>query len=143
MSNVTRKRATILFLSLFAATAQAAGTAGKQNPWKAPAEQAARENPVAYNVDSVNAGEKLFAEHCLKCHGYYGEGNGVVGATLNKKPANLLKLAGKKSEGEFAWKIAEGRGNMPSFRSTLSEEQIWTLVNFVESLENEQGSAGN
>lgn len=109
-------------------------------PWKAPDFAINNINPVAYDVDSVMKGKALFEKHCQRCHGYWGEGNGVIGAALDKKPANLLRIAGKKAEGEFAWKIAEGRGDMPAFRQVLSEEEIWHIVNFVESLENEDGS---
>lgn len=109
-------------------------------PWKAPDEAVNAINPVPYDVDSVMKGKALFEKHCQRCHGYWGEGNGVIGAALDKKPANLLRIAGKKAEGEFAWKIAEGRGDMPSFRQILSDEEIWHIVNFVESLENEEGN---
>jgi len=108
--------------------------------WRAPEAAVLKQNPVPYTVESVTQGKDLFEQHCQKCHGYWGEGNGVVGLSLNKKPANLLRIAGKKAEGEFAWKIAEGRGEMPAFKKTLSEDEIWHIVNFVESLENEQGS---
>jgi len=108
--------------------------------WRAPADAIEKANPVPYSVESVAKGKNLFEQHCQKCHGYWGEGNGIVGRSLNKKPANLLRIAGKKAEGEFAWKIAEGRGDMPGFKKTLTEEEIWNIVNFVESLENEQGS---
>lgn len=108
--------------------------------WKVPAEAEQQVNPVRYDVDSVNAGKQLFAQHCQQCHGYYGEGNGVMGAALDQKPANLLRLAGKQAEGAFAWKIRSGRGDMPAFQDTLSETAIWQIVNFVASLENEEGS---
>jgi mono/diheme cytochrome c family protein len=108
--------------------------------WRAPDAAVQTENPITYSVESVTRGKVLFEQHCQKCHGYWGEGNGVVGLSLNKRPANLLHLAGKKAEGEFAWKISEGRGDMPGFRKILSEEDIWHIVNFVQSLENEEGS---
>lgn len=109
--------------------------------WQVPEEAQARNNPIRYDVGSVEEGKLLFAQHCLQCHGYWGEGNGIVGLTMNGRPANLLRLAGKQSPGAFAWKIAQGRGAMPAYRDTLSEDEIWHLVNFVESLENEIGSA--
>jgi len=108
--------------------------------WEVPAEAEQQINPVRYDVDSVVAGKQLFEQHCQKCHGYYGEGNGIVGAVLDQRPANLLRLAGKQAEGAFAWKIRSGRGDMPAFQETLSETAIWQIVNFVASLENEEGS---
>jgi mono/diheme cytochrome c family protein len=112
-----------------------------KKPWIAPDAAIETLNPILYTVESVTKGKKLFEQHCQQCHGYWGEGNGVVGLSLDKRPANLLRIAGKKAEGEFAWKIAEGRGEMPGFRNKLSAEEIWNIVNFVQSLENEEGSS--
>jgi mono/diheme cytochrome c family protein len=110
--------------------------------WEAPAEAEQQTNPVRYDVDSVSAGKQLFERHCQQCHGYYGEGNGIVGAVLvDQRPANLLRLAGKQAEGAFAWKIRQGRGQMPAFQGKLSDTEIWQIVNFVASLENEEGSS--
>ena len=108
--------------------------------WVAPEEAEQQDNPVRYDVDSVSAGKQLFEQHCQQCHGYYGEGNGIVGAMLDQRPANLLRLAGKQAEGAFAWKIRSGRGDMPAFGSILSDMEIWQIVNFVASLENEEGT---
>jgi mono/diheme cytochrome c family protein len=113
----------------------------ESTPWQAPAGEAKKTNPIRYDVESVSQGKVLFAQHCQACHGYWGEGDGIVGLTLNNRPANLLRIAGKQTVGEFAWKIAEGRNVMPSFRGTLTEENIWHVVNFIESLENEVGSS--
>jgi mono/diheme cytochrome c family protein len=109
--------------------------------WRVPDAAIETLNPILYTVESVVKGKTLFEQHCQQCHGYWGEGNGVIGLSLDKRPANLLRIAGKKAEGEFAWKIAEGRGEMPAFRNKLSDDDIWNIVNFVQSLENEEGSS--
>lgn len=114
-----------------------------QTDWQVPETARQMENPIRYDVASVMQGKSLFDKHCLVCHGYWGEGNGIIGLALDNQPANLLKIAGKQSAGAFAWKIAEGRGDMPGFREELDMNQIWMLVNFVESLENEEGSLDN
>ena len=36
-------------------------------------------------------------------------------------------------DGDFFWKIQEGRGDMPSFNDDLSEEQIWEIINYIRS----------
>jgi len=129
--------AIVLFSVVLAACVESKIT---RQAWHAPDAAIETLNPIPYTVESVVKGKTLFELHCQQCHGYWGEGNGVVGLSLKNRPANLLRIAGKKAEGEFAWKIAEGRGDMPSFRNKLSVEDIWNIVNFVESLENEQGS---
>ncbi len=44
-------------------------------------------------------------------------------------------MAGHHPDGDFAWKITNGRGPMPGWKGTLTDEQIWNVVNFIQSLE--------
>jgi len=43
-------------------------------------------------------------------------------------------MAGHHPDGDYAWKIANGRGAMPAWSGSLTENQIWDLVNFIQSL---------
>jgi len=45
-----------------------------------------------------------------------------------------VPLATATMVGDFAWKIANGRGLMPGFKDHLTKEQIWDLTNFIQSL---------
>ncbi len=60
--------------------------------------------------------------------------DGVAVSGLRQKPPDLGKMAYHHPDGDLAWKIAEGRGAMPGWRETLSDEDIWDLVNFIRSL---------
>ncbi len=102
--------------------------------WMAPEDAVKRENPVAASAESRVRGKQLYAANCASCHGAAGRGDGPVGAALKPKPANLAAMAGQHPDGDFAWKIANGRGTMPAWKGTLTENQIWDLVNFVQGL---------
>jgi mono/diheme cytochrome c family protein len=102
--------------------------------WMAPEAAAKRPNPVKANNASRARGKKLFAANCASCHGVAGRGDGPAGAALNPKPADLTAMAGQHPDGDFAWKIANGRGPMPAWNGQLSEKNIWDLVNFINSL---------
>lgn len=102
--------------------------------WMAPAEAARRGNPIPANSASRERGRKLFEANCVSCHGPTGRGNGPIAARLETLPADLAAMAGQHPDGDFAWKIAEGRGAMPSWKGILKENQIWDLVNYVQSL---------
>ena len=89
-------------------------------------------------------GEKLFKKHCVQCHGLTGEGNTKIGKMLSTPPANFddpnyKDSRGKKlaaySDEELANKIKYGsKGTaMPSFKSTLNDEQLKYLVDYVRS----------
>jgi mono/diheme cytochrome c family protein len=102
--------------------------------WKVPPEAADRPNPAAGDPDSPARGEKLFEQYCALCHGQLGGGDGALAKNLKTQPTNLAQRAGHHPDGDFAWKIANGRGDMPSFKKQLTENQIWDLVNFIQKL---------
>ena len=106
--------------------------------WASPKEAAARINPVVSNEASIARGAKSFATSCASCHGKQALGDGLAGASLNPKPTNLKAMSGGHSDGDFAWKIANGRGAMPAWKGSLSENEIWDLVNFIQDLKNEK-----
>lgn len=102
--------------------------------WEAPEAAARRHNPVPATWASVVRGRRLYRQYCVSCHGESARGNGPAGAGLTPGPSNLRKSAEDHTAGELAWKIANGRGPMPAWKNTLSESQIWDLVNFIKSL---------
>jgi mono/diheme cytochrome c family protein len=111
------------------------GHGGATEPhWLAPEEEAKRKNPMAASAASIARGSQIFQTHCASCHGAGGKGDGPAGAALNPKPVDLTSMAGHHPDGDFAWKIANGRGPMPGWKGVLSEPQIWDSVNFVQSL---------
>jgi mono/diheme cytochrome c family protein len=43
-------------------------------------------------------------------------------------------MSNNHKDGDFFWKINTGKGNMPSFKNKLAKNDIWDLVNFIQSL---------
>ena len=107
------------------------------NRWMAPEKMAQRKNPVKVTSESIQQGKNLYQEHCALCHGSDGLGDGPAAQGLKQKPSNLVAMSGMHVDGDVAWKIAEGRGAMPGWKERLSEEQIWNLVNFIQSLKSD------
>lgn len=106
-------------------------TSYQQDPgWRAPAEVAARPNPLANKPEAAAGGEKLFKRNCVECHGQ--DGTGLV----KKNAANLqLAIVQEQSDGTLFWKITNGNTDrgMPSF-SRLPELQRWQLVLYLRKL---------
>jgi mono/diheme cytochrome c family protein len=103
--------------------------------WQAPSSWVKKKNPVPADAESIAAGKKVFAQNCVVCHGETGKGNGPAAAGLHPKPADLGGPAlSKQTDGALFWKVEQGHGSMPSFKSTLTDKQVWDVVNYVRSL---------
>lgn len=109
------------------------GNADKAH-WMAPPSEAAKKNPIKASVDSIQQGSQLYQQYCVSCHGANADGNGMAGMMLNPAPANLRAMSGTHPDGDFAYKIREGRGAMPAWKDTLKKDQVWHLVNYIQAL---------
>jgi mono/diheme cytochrome c family protein len=78
------------------------------------------------------ASSATFRTKCAMCHGQDGGGS-QVGKSMNV-PDLRSPAVQKLSDAELAQVISNGKGGMPPFKSSLSEEQIRSLVSYVRSL---------
>ena len=102
--------------------------------WKAPPEAAQNINPLQMNEESIREGRKTYSYACASCHGKNARGDGPHAKNLEPKPADLLKRIANHSEGDFFWKISNGRGDMPGFEGELTKRQIWSIINYIKSI---------
>ncbi len=86
-------------------------------------------NPYANDPVARQDGRRLFlAMNCYGCHG--GHAGGGMGPSLR----DPVWIFGKQPQQIFS-SIAEGRANgMPAWGTKLSEDEIWKLVSYLESL---------
>jgi mono/diheme cytochrome c family protein len=66
------------------------------------------------------------------CHGPDGAGS-AVGKSMNV-PDLRSSVVQNKADGELAQIISNGKGGMPAFKSSFSDDQIQALVTYVRSL---------
>ena len=78
------------------------------------------------------ASSATFRTKCAMCHGQDGTGS-EVGKSMNV-PDLRSQAVQKLSDAELAQIISNGKGGMPSFKSSLSEDQIHSLVAYIRSL---------
>lgn len=103
--------------------------------WVAPESADKLKNPLKGNAKAAKDGKSLFTTYCVSCHGNKGEGNGVAAASLTPKPKNLTaKQVQDQTDGAIFWKITTGKPPMLSWKSTLSDKQRWSLVNYIREL---------
>lgn len=93
---------------------------------------------VPYQAISVANGLRLYQESCATCHGISGYGDGPSGKELKPKPAADLtaKHTADHTVGDLFWWLNHGikETAMPGFHQSLSEEEIWDLINFLRTL---------
>ena len=103
-------------------------------------EASRRANPVPLTDDNLIAGIKLYGRHCALCH---GTANGNASASpvakgLYPRPPQLA-TDGVEDDPESLsyWKIEHGIRwtGMPSWKGTLSDEQIWTLALLLKHMD--------
>ena len=112
-----------------------AGQAGAQGPWTAPGAEQAKKNPLPPGAKAVADGKKLAQVNCVTCHGASGKGDGAAAVALSPKPADWTsKTVQEESDGTLFWKISNGRGAMPGWKATLSDNDRWALVHYIRSL---------
>jgi cytochrome c6 len=75
----------------------------------------------------------MFRTKCAPCHGPDGSGNTPAGKSMNI-PDLRSGAVQKLPDAELAQTIANGKGGMPPFKSTLNEDQIHALVAHIRSL---------
>ena len=123
----TLSLATTLFLCSFGLI--------QDSPWVAPESAKKMKNPVATDAESIAAGKSLYTTACKSCHGVKGKGDGPKAVTLDKEPGDFSsEKFQSETDGEIYWKTTEGKDPMPSFKSKLTEEKRWQVVNYIRTL---------
>lgn len=102
---------------------------GLAQEWFVPEDQKALENPSEYNLSNVQKGKDLYNLNCKSCHGDVGKNNGLP--LVPPPPDVASNIMQANTEGELFYKITNGRGGMPQFKSTISEDDRWRLVNYI------------
>jgi mono/diheme cytochrome c family protein len=128
------KKVSVLTLIVVFITA-ASFTILQTKPWVVPADKAKVSNPVKGDAESLATGKTLWNQHCASCHGKTGLGDGSKAAQLETTPPDFSKAAFQgQTDGAIFYKTSEGRGDMPSFKKKIpDQEDIWSLVNFMRT----------
>jgi len=102
--------------------------------------KAEHNHPYPTKEFSVERGKVLYDTYCSSCHGKNGDGNGPAAASLRPRPTNFLdlKYMPMRSRVDHYEVIAGGRLNtaMPPWKDTLSDEEIWHVIAYIEHLFN-------
>ena len=99
--------------------------------WVVPEDRRGRLSTFPFTDETRNEGERIYTINCLSCHGTPGKGNYLALVPPPGDPAT--EKIQVNTDGEIFYKVSTGRGQMPSFRSVLSSDDIWKAISFIRS----------
>ncbi|MQA30042.1 MAG: c-type cytochrome [Luteitalea sp.] len=125
--------ASLFFTGLFAFTL-GTGLSAQYAGWTIPEGGKDEKSPIASPPAVSAKGKALFGTNCQKCHGPAGQGDGPDsnGAAADLTDEFRIEL---NPEGVLHHKVWNGHPpEMPAFKSTLTKEEVWTLVEYLKAL---------
>jgi mono/diheme cytochrome c family protein len=130
-----RATADTIFMAWAIVVLLAIGVSAQYEGWTIPEAAKTEKSPLKPSADVLKKGKSLFGSNCQKCHGPEGKGNGPD-ADSKAKPADLTAMkTDLHSDGVLYYKIWNGHPPaMPAFKSKLTKDNAWTLVEYVKSL---------
>lgn len=95
-------------------------------------------NPIPRTVTSIDMGGRFYTSNCAACHGIDARGGGADSGSTPVRPPALAgpgSHLGGHTDGDLHYWIANGLpGGMPAWADTLSNDEIWHIVNYLRSI---------
>jgi mono/diheme cytochrome c family protein len=146
-------RTRVVFCGLLAALlSQASMVIAAERPMMQPrvpadklAEARALTSPLPDSPEVIEKGKGLYNSKgtCFNCHGKDGSGNGMAAVGLDPSPRNFQHHGfwRHRTEGEIFWVIKHGSSGtaMIGFGDQLSDEEIWSIIQYERSFAGEHG----
>jgi mono/diheme cytochrome c family protein len=102
-----------------------------------PLEAGKMKNPLPQTDEVVRRGQEVFLGSCAQCHGPDGRGDSNLGRNMNPPAMDLSSPHVQHwSDAELFWIIQNGvrLTGMPSWRSSISDNDTWELARFIHNL---------
>jgi hypothetical protein len=92
--------------------------------------------PIPVTRKFLVRGQERFNIYCTPCHGFLGDGNGMVARRGFKWPANLHSDRLRNAPPGYLFQvITNGYGAMPSYSSQIEPEDRWAILAYVRALQ--------
>ncbi len=102
-------------------------------------------NPLSETPEVLAAGQSIYQQNCVSCHGIRGQGNGPAAQSLPGLPGDFTQPHfATHTDGQLYGWIKGGKEGtaMPAFGEQLSDEQIWQVITHIRSLYQNAQQAG-
>lgn len=90
----------------------------------------------ARQAASIDNGFRHYRETCVHCHGAPGEPPDEWAAGMRPAPPDLAQTVPEWTDEQLFWIVQHGikMTGMPAFGSTHSEQDLWDIVSFLDTL---------
>jgi hypothetical protein len=92
-------------------------------------------NSLIPNEENLAIGKQKYNVYCSPCHGYLGEGDSRLRGQFPNPPSIHSEKLRSWSDGRIYHVITEGQNVMPSYRSQLTRQERWAVVNYLRVLQ--------
>src|SRR5579875_1157778 len=105
-------------------------------------------DPVPPGEKAIQEGQQVYLQSCALCHGTDGHGYTSLGRSMYPPAMDLTSPHVQHwTDADLYWIIQNGIGltGMPSWKTTLSSDDIWRVTQFIHALpqlDAQQASAG-
>jgi len=98
-------------------------------------------NPLPASEEVIADGKVIYTKYCGHCHGTQGAGDGPTVTAGGHPPPPAYNSASLKNlpEGKMFHTITYGKNLMGSHSSQLNIEERWTVIRYVQTLQNPDG----
>jgi mono/diheme cytochrome c family protein len=106
--------------------------AAQETKWDIPKDANEKTAPFVFNDSTRKVGETVFVLNCKSCHGEPGKAN--FNKQMTPMPVDPASAQYQNhTDGALFYIITTGKGLMPNFQNTLSENQRWDVISFIRS----------
>jgi len=97
--------------------------------------------PVPVTAERIRRGQERFNIFCAVCHGYEGDGKGMVASNFIAPPADLHAdlytdpIQRTARDGYIFEVIRNGVRNMPGYAHSINVQDAWNIVMYVRALQ--------
>jgi len=94
------------------------------------------EFPFEISKDDLERGQQRYDIYCAPCHGYTGNGDGMIVQRGFKEPPSFNQDRLRDAEpGYFFYAISNGFGSMPSYANRIPVHDRWLIIAYIEALQ--------
>jgi mono/diheme cytochrome c family protein len=95
-------------------------------------------NPLPQSAETIQSGKEAFSHYCIACHGLDGQNTGVPFADRMSPTVPPLTShdVQRYTDGQLKYVIDYGirPSGMPGSKGILSDDEIWSIVQFIRHL---------